>query len=268
MPPIEKLREIGFSTVPRWWKEKSVLKGPTWMQRRMQGGKEDSKEPVALSPKSSAVHGLFKQLKRQTSSVDGDLIDLCTPAPPPSRRSSNSSSTTRSVAESDASSDVVSLPSLADSEPPSTASLPQTPTRDSSPISSSQKAPVDPQPLIRKDKALALRRHTEISLSSDDGEVRTLPPKRLTAPKVAETTPSVAPAKPGKKGGLLRSKYAVKAKPSPTGHSKSTQARGKKNTSAAPGLEKQITKLTRERHEKKATRAVPDQKKAAVAALI
>jgi hypothetical protein len=45
MPPINKLRELGFTQLPNWWKEKSAITitGPTWMQRRLAMGNEDNK---------------------------------------------------------------------------------------------------------------------------------------------------------------------------------------------------------------------------------
>lgn len=45
MPTSEKLRALGFTRgVPRWWKEKSAIasRGPTWMQRRIADGSENS----------------------------------------------------------------------------------------------------------------------------------------------------------------------------------------------------------------------------------
>jgi hypothetical protein len=42
MPTTDKLRELGFTQVPKWWKEKSIItaRGPTWMQRRLASGDE------------------------------------------------------------------------------------------------------------------------------------------------------------------------------------------------------------------------------------
>ncbi|EDU41037.1 hypothetical protein PtrSN002B_008107 [Pyrenophora tritici-repentis] len=39
MPGIEKLHELGFRSIPQWWKEKSAIgaRAPTWMQRRLAG---------------------------------------------------------------------------------------------------------------------------------------------------------------------------------------------------------------------------------------
>ncbi|KAF1911455.1 hypothetical protein BDU57DRAFT_403084, partial [Ampelomyces quisqualis] len=46
MPTTEKLRGLGFTQLPRWWKEKSAVttRGPTWMQRRLAAGNEDSED--------------------------------------------------------------------------------------------------------------------------------------------------------------------------------------------------------------------------------
>lgn len=43
MPSLDKLREIGFNQVPKWWKEKTVItsRGPTWMQRRLASSNDD-----------------------------------------------------------------------------------------------------------------------------------------------------------------------------------------------------------------------------------
>ena len=44
MPTMDRLRELGFTQLPKWWKEKSAItaRGPTWMQRRLASGNEDN----------------------------------------------------------------------------------------------------------------------------------------------------------------------------------------------------------------------------------
>ncbi|KAH8725117.1 hypothetical protein GQ44DRAFT_727279 [Phaeosphaeriaceae sp. PMI808] len=52
MPMIDKLRELGFTQVPRWWKEKSaiVTREPTWLQRRLASGSESDDPSEDISP--------------------------------------------------------------------------------------------------------------------------------------------------------------------------------------------------------------------------
>jgi hypothetical protein len=47
MPTADKLRGLGFTQVPKWWKDKSAIaaKGPTWMQRRLASSNEEG-EPL------------------------------------------------------------------------------------------------------------------------------------------------------------------------------------------------------------------------------
>lgn len=50
MPSIDRLREIGFTQVPKWWKEKTAIaaRGPTWMQRRLASGNEDDDDELKV----------------------------------------------------------------------------------------------------------------------------------------------------------------------------------------------------------------------------
>lgn len=52
MPAIDKLRQLGFTQMPKWWKEESTItaRGPTWMQLRLAGGKKDSNELDEMPP--------------------------------------------------------------------------------------------------------------------------------------------------------------------------------------------------------------------------
>ncbi|KAH7093329.1 hypothetical protein FB567DRAFT_587764 [Paraphoma chrysanthemicola] len=83
MPSINKLREEGFTRIPKWWKEKSAIsmRGPTWMQRRLASGDDEQDTPPAFpDPSTFQSHG---------SNLLIHLDD--TPAPPPSPQLSVSS---------------------------------------------------------------------------------------------------------------------------------------------------------------------------------
>ncbi|KAF2003624.1 hypothetical protein P154DRAFT_428596, partial [Amniculicola lignicola CBS 123094] len=70
MPSPAILKEIGFNTIPLWWKERSALKRQTWMERRMNPDAVDEPEeevkPRALNAlpdfvfKHRAASGLLK----------------------------------------------------------------------------------------------------------------------------------------------------------------------------------------------------------------
>jgi hypothetical protein len=52
MPTMDKLRELGFTQLPKWWKEKSAIitRGPTWMQRRLAAGQKDGRQVEGMPP--------------------------------------------------------------------------------------------------------------------------------------------------------------------------------------------------------------------------
>jgi hypothetical protein len=52
MPTIDRLRQLGFTQRPKWWKEKSAItaQGPTWMQLRLAGSTKDGNEQGEVSP--------------------------------------------------------------------------------------------------------------------------------------------------------------------------------------------------------------------------
>lgn len=51
MPNLEKLRELGVTQIPKWWKEKSAItaRGPTWMQQRLAAGHGDGAQVGDMS---------------------------------------------------------------------------------------------------------------------------------------------------------------------------------------------------------------------------
>lgn len=69
MPMIDKLRELGFSQVPKWWKEKSAIttRGPTWMQRRLASGKNEER------PMKSLISGSLPSFSTFRSNCNDDL---------------------------------------------------------------------------------------------------------------------------------------------------------------------------------------------------
>ncbi|KAH4066236.1 hypothetical protein HBI38_104710 [Parastagonospora nodorum] len=52
MPNLEKLRELGVTQIPKWWKEKSAItaRGPTWMQQRLAAGHGDDSLAGEMPP--------------------------------------------------------------------------------------------------------------------------------------------------------------------------------------------------------------------------
>ncbi|KAL5116390.1 hypothetical protein ACEQ8H_005738 [Pleosporales sp. CAS-2024a] len=44
MPNIDKLRELGFTRVPLWWKEKAAItaRGPTWLRRQLAASRDEN----------------------------------------------------------------------------------------------------------------------------------------------------------------------------------------------------------------------------------
>ncbi|KAF1941297.1 hypothetical protein EJ02DRAFT_348031, partial [Clathrospora elynae] len=54
MPPVERLRELGFTQgLPKWWKEKSAItaRAPTWMQRRLAGNEDGERSSEMPAPR-------------------------------------------------------------------------------------------------------------------------------------------------------------------------------------------------------------------------
>ncbi|KAK1917557.1 hypothetical protein P3342_000270 [Pyrenophora teres f. teres] len=62
MPGIEKLHELGFRSIPQWWKEKSAIgtRTPTWMQRRLAGN--DDADRAAESRDFPDPSTLFRKM--------------------------------------------------------------------------------------------------------------------------------------------------------------------------------------------------------------
>ncbi|KAF2025878.1 hypothetical protein EK21DRAFT_75351, partial [Setomelanomma holmii] len=63
MPEIDKLRELGFTQQPKWWKEKSAIatRGPTWLQRHLASGGDSSSLPQEVpSPRALPDPSTFK----------------------------------------------------------------------------------------------------------------------------------------------------------------------------------------------------------------
>ena len=230
MPTQQKLREIGFNAVPRWWKERTALRGPTWMQRRMQEHEDTGHEEEVASPKRSIeqllerlgrdrepkrsifkkdadVHprGILKEedsdvvpspvttpssSKRVPNLIDFDIPDIS--APPPSRRPSGSSTTS------------VTPPTSELSSAPASPSIQAT-----TPVLHVKPKKLRPDAGLPNDTGKnkpemnrLLRRHSSISMSSDGEQLHKKPIKPLK--------PLVQLPKSSKKAGLAESKHAVK----------------------------------------------------------
>jgi hypothetical protein len=223
MPSPQKLREIGFNAVPRWWKEKTALRGPTWMQKRMQEHEDTGHEDEVASPNRSIEQllerlgrdrepkrSIFKKnvdehprgiLKEEDSDVAPtpvitpssskripNLIDFDIPAPPPTRRHSGSSTTS------------VTPPASEMSSAPASPSIQATP-----PVVYVKPRRFPPVPELphgtannKPETNCLLRRHSSISMSSDGEQLLKKPVK-----------PLMRLPRPSKKVGLAQSKHAV-----------------------------------------------------------
>lgn len=277
MPPLDKLREIGFTSVPKWWKEKSALRGPTWIQRRMQEERHEECDQTTSALNQSAVHKNFRSAEQESShtifkrepehstvseemnnhsmSSPGrcatrrisDLIDLESSVPLPSPRSSTGPATI-SDAGPDAWTDTPYIPSSLQANSPTPVLLQRSPAPSPSPIVS---RPIPPNlPPNDQHTGRFLRRHSEISQSSSNSEMSNLTPKSKIAPQSAKKSPP----KPSKKSGLAKSKHAMKAKDTNTEQSKPTHTKQDYNAPAPIELEKEITKLVRDQHRREKKR--------------
>jgi hypothetical protein len=279
MPPIDKLRELGFTSQPKWWKDKSAIRTtPTWMQRRVNQDNEEESKSIAEAPTQRVFNPAnFRKYKRENSDpqlgltilkypeietersilnkenereavesltsyritqvipnlIDVDEVDI--PAPPPSlEQSTNTSSDSDSTADSS-----YSQSSVAPSHPPS-------PRLDIA-LADLQEA--------MNESPRCVRRHSEISWSSNDGKIHKQYPKRnapLKKDPAPRTTPTFAVSK---KAGLAKSRYASKAKEGDGAAKNNGQerkdgrevpaAQDKKTRKRVPSLQSQITKLVR-----------------------
>ncbi|KAF2801056.1 hypothetical protein K505DRAFT_412529 [Melanomma pulvis-pyrius CBS 109.77] len=253
MPPMEKLRGLGFTSLPRWWKDKSAIRGLTWMERRLN---EEDSDQVAEAPshrefpdpstfrrqkRDHSDHGsgmlkstelkhergvlikdnerkLVKSLashgKGQVPNLIDIDVDIDPPAPPPSLDLSTSTT-------SESSSELGSSSSLSSTSPPPSPRLDL----------------VDLQK-VTQDSSRYVRRHSEISWSSSDGKIHKQYPTRKSIPqKLAKPTPLPTASK---KLGLGKSKYASKGTELATPTRKAVK--GRKTESYTPAVKPRINK--------------------------
>lgn len=241
MPTTDRLRELGFTQVPKWWKEKSAIaaRGSTWMQRRLasgdEGGDQLDEMPIHRAfPDPSTFRskymeeggplrdGLLQErsilkrdiipeppqaaISRRDSQIFNLLIDLGdTPAPPPSPQLSNSSS--NSVASCD-----IQLPSSCSSESPPASPVPTSEVTDRKPdvvehhnqLQTVRNSQIAKEPL---GQPIAYR-STQISCASDSEE-NTRPIKPLTRRRATPLRVIRGLNASQKQSGLVNSKYAA-----------------------------------------------------------
>lgn len=266
MPPVEKLRELGCKNgVPRWYKEKMAIqsRGPTWMQLRMNQSKDErgraeaparrefpdpsklssykqeSRESRRRSLNGEVQHarGIFSEQGRDEraetsksqplSPIPDLLIDIDdAPAPPCSPQLSQCS--TRTTASSTA---------------PASASSASSVSQPASP----RPAPAAPSNTQDRKTQSYLRRHSQISWSSDDDDddndavksAQQLSQRKNGSKKGSKQPP--AKATPGKTTGLAKSKHADPGK-----EPDDAPAKNKATMSPeTPSLQTQITALRR-----------------------
>jgi hypothetical protein len=241
MPTLDKLREIGFTQVPKWWKEKTAItsRGPTWMQRRLASSKDDDEsgdgsglrafpdpstfrtrqpdvddsareEPAArtfiniVSKKATPpLSPASKSSGRQDSQISDLLIDLReTPALPPSPQPSDISLASAGSCETQPQLDHAS------------ASTPVAPL-DSRGEASTTASVAIPSRAEQMDKPggppqlPAIRRRSLISWPSDSDQGAT-PVKSINKRKNPSRRSSRRPNQPGKhQSGIAKSKHAA-----------------------------------------------------------
>jgi hypothetical protein len=114
MPDLDKLREIGFPTgYPKWWKEKTAVRAPTWLQRRVQDRKKQEPNESDTSSKNLEVRKLF--LKIENDSGPRSMLDKGEPKYLRGVLSMDNSHHARSVSEQPA---LVQIPDLIDLNSP------------------------------------------------------------------------------------------------------------------------------------------------------
>jgi hypothetical protein len=103
MPTMMKLRELGFTRQPRWWREKSAIgvRSPTWMEQRSAWRNANGDSPGEMqplrefpdpstfrnNPRSTRPPAPIPEVAGRRDSQTSNLIDLDEdPAPPPSPR--------------------------------------------------------------------------------------------------------------------------------------------------------------------------------------
>ncbi|KAF2110655.1 hypothetical protein BDV96DRAFT_635278 [Lophiotrema nucula] len=265
IPTLDKLRELGFNMVPKWYKDKTAIKPLSWLREREQARAADRENPVEM-PERSIFRDLRKEYEaaephsrppkpvRETypangheqgridNRTEGDraepvmedlLIDLGSPISTPAAPQSPSLSIRSVGASSESNSSHSSRPIL-----PSVALDPrQQPT-----VSTSVKSATD----------CPIRRYSEILYPSTETNKSTIPPRvkfptKLEAHHQPRMSPSptrrVQAATAPKKGGLSSSKHASETFTAYVPHKKGEPG------DASVEMQKQITKLRRDRHQ-------------------
>jgi hypothetical protein len=249
MPSLEKLRGIGFMSMPRWWKEKTALRNPTWMQRRMQAETEKEDDEGVINPRSNKMREFFEKVSNagvrdmpkddlpppspKSKPVDSrqvlvsrrdmpkgipNLIDFDdTPAPHPNLQSSDSSVIDNSDLASDSSVTSSSVASLEITKPPASVNQPTKATLQSRSTLMPARGPSPPAvPKANSGTPIKPQRrqqprilHRQSALSLSSTEGVN---KVDTKRDVAPSTSSksIQPPK-SKKVGLAKSRYATAA---------------------------------------------------------
>jgi hypothetical protein len=278
MPETQKLRELGFTSQPKWWKDKSAIRSLTWMQRRANQENDDESEQTS-EPSTRRAFDLstFHKHTRVNSKSERLLATLQSPETKVERgvlNVENSREVMESLASYNSSQVIPNLIDIEDVEipapPPSLEQSTSTSSDSGSATdSSSSLSSVFPSPPLspRLDVALVdlqqtteqnphcIRRYSEISWSSNDGKAHSQYPKRKVPLKKAPVHRAALASTPSKMAGLANSRYADKGKKlngvvKKEGHEKKV-SKGKvclqyeKTRKNVPALQSQITKLVR-----------------------
>lgn len=231
MPPLEKLREIGFKNEPRWWKEKNAIqaRGSTWMQRRLQHTNEDENDAeenggeTSPKPGQEGVHDLFQRIK---SSSERAVMNQLDAEEPKTILNKEESDAVRVTSESGRKpEDTINLidlePSaMTPSRRSSCGSLTSGLSTDTSPSSSARSRPSEPRisRLCTNEKPRTTYRRSALPRETserDHKSVRVVPSKRrgstVGSESVRPQSNKTASTKATTKDGLAQSKHAVSA---------------------------------------------------------
>ncbi|KAH7135417.1 hypothetical protein B0J11DRAFT_159112 [Dendryphion nanum] len=283
MPAREKLREIGLNEIPRWWREKNMVRTPTWMQLRMNEGKKENSN-IALPPFAPERRTMFQDILAKENEEIGhtirkdrneqisedhddkepcgnigsgevhDLIDLTDSrrlsSPSPSTSSARTASDDGYTLSSNSSVDLSQFVKI------STSAAPGQPPVLTSPLSSSLDEPSTKPCTIQASRQL-IHRHSQTSEERDEKFNTSKPPMINNSPRptissdpVSKLEPKTRPTtrRPFKQAGLATSKHAITGKKI-TANAVERESSPKMSITEAP-LEGQIDVLVRDRQRK------------------
>jgi hypothetical protein len=238
MPTMMKLRELGFTRQPRWWREKSAIgvRSPTWMEQRSASRNANGDSPGEMQPprkfpdpstfrnnlRSTPPPAPIPEVAGRRDSQISNLIDLDEdPAPSPSPRLVQRSVSIASSSGNTASSNYTS----GSSSPSPAVERPVTKVKGTAAWSASTAENAkEEQPVA------TIATHGKTRASGDsEVEDNTVPVKPASASESASHDRHVRlPKKSAKHTGLADSKHAASSKEKPPVIETETKDRNRK----------------------------------------